>query len=84
MVRDSTTGIRHEKPRLRRQPELTATLRGSYLRLESSETAVLLDISGRRVMSLEPGLNDIRHVAPGVYFVRQKQTDRVTKVVVQR
>jgi len=32
--------------------------------------AVLLDASGRLVMSLRPGLNDIRHLAPGVYFVR--------------
>jgi hypothetical protein len=29
----------------------------------------LLDITGRRVMDLQPGPNDIRHVAPGVYFV---------------
>ncbi|UCG43625.1 MAG: VCBS repeat-containing protein, partial [candidate division WOR-3 bacterium] len=28
----------------------------------------LLDVAGRVVMSLQPGPNDIRHVAPGVYF----------------
>ncbi|UCG43117.1 MAG: hypothetical protein JSU73_00440, partial [candidate division WOR-3 bacterium] len=31
--------------------------------------AKLLDASGRAVMDLRPGPNDIRHVAPGVYFV---------------
>jgi hypothetical protein len=33
--------------------------------------ADLLDISGRRVMSLRPGANDVRTLAPGVYFVRE-------------
>ncbi|UCG42700.1 MAG: hypothetical protein JSU73_12700 [candidate division WOR-3 bacterium] len=32
--------------------------------------AKLLDASGRVVMSLRPGPNDIQHIAPGVYFCR--------------
>jgi photosystem II stability/assembly factor-like uncharacterized protein len=32
--------------------------------------AALLDISGRKVLDLHPGANDIRQLAPGVYFVR--------------
>ena len=32
--------------------------------------AVLLDATGRKVMKLQIGLNDVRHLAPGVYFVR--------------
>jgi hypothetical protein len=35
----------------------------------------LLDISGRKVMELAPGPNDIRHLAPGVYFVRRPETE---------
>jgi hypothetical protein len=31
---------------------------------------VLLNVLGRRVMSLQPGLNDISRLSPGVYFVR--------------
>jgi hypothetical protein len=31
--------------------------------------ALLLDVTGRKVMDLQPGENDIRHVVPGVYFV---------------
>jgi len=32
----------------------------------------LLDISGRKVMELRPGANDVRRLAPGVYFVREE------------
>ncbi len=34
------------------------------------QAAHLLDISGRKVMNLSPGANDVRALAPGVYFVR--------------
>ncbi len=50
----------------------------------SAAGGCLLDMSGRKVMDLEPGANDIRHVAPGAYFIRQNETDRTTKVVVQK
>jgi hypothetical protein len=45
--------------------------------------AALLDMSGRKVIDLKPGLNDVRHLAPGVYFVRS-QPQTVTRVVVTR
>jgi hypothetical protein len=32
----------------------------------------LLDVSGRRVLDLKPGANDVRNLAPGVYFVREQ------------
>jgi hypothetical protein len=35
----------------------------------SEQPAELLDITGRKVTSLQPGNNDIRHVAPGIYFI---------------
>ncbi len=50
----------------------------------------LLDASGRKVMGLALGLNDVRHLAPGVYFVRSEQSavgrqrSAVRKVVVAR
>jgi hypothetical protein len=49
----------------------------------------LRDISGRRVLDLHPGANDVRRLAPGVYFVREasgveREASRVTKVVVTR
>lgn len=50
----------------------------------------LLDASGRRVMALVPGENDVRHLAPGVYFVRAEAArspgaEAVSrKVIIQR
>jgi len=45
----------------------------------------LLDVSGRKVLELHPGANDVRALAPGVYFVReaqaQAQAQAVRKVV---
>ncbi len=51
--------------------------------------AELLDISGRSVACLHPGANDVRALAPGVYFVRGYDRaywgeGRTRKVVVQR
>jgi hypothetical protein len=51
--------------------------------------AILLDASGRKVMDLRPGPNDVSRLAPGVYFVRQasgveREASGVNKVVVTR
>jgi hypothetical protein len=50
---------------------------------------VLLDSSGRKVLDLHPGANDVRAVAPGVYFVKDEHCGAgdeggTQKVVVQR
>jgi hypothetical protein len=48
----------------------------------------LLDISGRKVLDLKPGTNDVRALAPGVYFVtaasREPSAVSCSKVVVTR
>lgn len=47
----------------------------------------LLDISGRKVMALHPGPNDVSRLAPGIYFMRTVSSDGQpanTKVVVTR
>jgi DNA-binding beta-propeller fold protein YncE len=49
----------------------------------------LRDIVGRKVLDLHAGANDVRHLAPGVYFVRsavsgERSAVAVRKVVVQR
>ncbi|MFO7638378.1 MAG: T9SS type A sorting domain-containing protein [bacterium] len=52
--------------------------------------ALLLNISGRKVMELQPGDNDVRHLAPGVYFIRAEGASgqgfdgSSRKVVIQR
>jgi hypothetical protein len=43
----------------------------------------LLDASGREVLDLKAGANDVSGLAPGVYFVRQ-EPQAVTKVVITR
>jgi hypothetical protein len=50
----------------------------------------LLDVSGRKVMDLASGANDVRALAPGVYFVREElqaaslKTQAVRKIVLTR
>jgi hypothetical protein len=49
--------------------------------------AELFDVSGRVVMGLRPGPNDIRHLAPGIYFVRSTENDGhhvIRKIIIQR
>ena len=55
------------------------------------QAASLMDEAGRKVMDLRPGANDVRALAPGVYFVRQQDSrgqgfddSRVAKVIVTR
>lgn len=45
-----------------------AIIRG-MLELRPTETGELFDASGRRLMTLAGGTNDLRHLAPGVYFL---------------
>ena len=55
--------------------------------LSPSGGAALLDATGRMVMELVPGANDVLRLAPGVYFVLLRACDRspvVRKVVIQQ
>jgi len=54
----------------------------------SRQPVVLLDATGRKVMELKPGPNDVRRVPAGVYFVRTETADkrpnaRTAKVVIR-
>jgi len=50
-----------------------------------NQKAVLMDVSGRRVLKLKPGANDVRFLSPGIYFVRnQARNSNVTRVVIIR
>ncbi len=56
-------------------------------RPHSAYRAELIDISGRRVMELQPGANDVSRLAPGVYFVRSADTGKqsvLRRVVITR
>jgi len=54
------------------------------------QAASLLDISGRKMLDLHPGANDVGALAPGVYFVRsaqaqvQAQAQAIRKVLVTK
>jgi len=59
------------------------------LNLAGCNEATLHDASGRRVLDLKAGPNDVRHVAPGVYFVRRgsgvgREASNVARVVITR
>ncbi|MBM3322917.1 hypothetical protein FJY69_05525 [candidate division WOR-3 bacterium] len=49
-------------------------MKGSRLTADGSRQE-LLDAAGRKVMTLQPGPNDVSHLAPGVYFVRSAAGD---------
>ena len=53
---------------------------------KTEDRASLLDVSGRKVLDLKSGANDIHGLAPGVYFVRDLEAgaEAVRKVVVTR
>ena len=55
--------------------------------LKPQAASWLLDVSGRKVLALHPGANDVRALAPGVYFVREalgvkRDASDVTKVII--
>jgi hypothetical protein len=57
---------------------------------EPNSVMSLLDISGRKVLDLHAGANDVSRVAPGVYFIRSERSaasrapSAVAKVVIQK
>jgi hypothetical protein len=59
----------------------TLNLQSATCNLQSE--IALLDVSGRKVATLQPGANDVSRCAPGVYFVRQiSGTETVARRVV--
>ncbi len=79
-----TVGLHDQAARPRPGRRMMSSLVRAVLRLPGNEPASLLDITGRRVTGLVPGQNDVRHIAPGVYFVRREADNSTTKVIIQR
>jgi hypothetical protein len=52
--------------------------------LRPQATSWLMDASGRKVLDLKAGANDVNGLSPGVYFVREAQAQAVRKIVVTR
>ena len=94
VLRDTVSGIAEESatpvPSVPHQPTLirgVLHLRPSPFPLPVGEgqevrgRSLLLDVSGCAVMPLSPGPNDVRHLAPGVYFVRRPSA--AAKVIIE-
>ncbi len=85
--------IAEPKPPVAFEPAGATIVRG-VLNLQSEicnlkSEFVLLNSAGRKVMALQPGENDVRHLAPGVYFMRpassvERQASSVHKVILTR
>ncbi|MFO7675171.1 MAG: hypothetical protein R6X12_02470 [bacterium] len=90
VLRDSlTVGVAEEVAGARERP-LPTIVRAVLAMPTAGDPAArgqLLDVSGRSVMELAPGANDVRHLPAGAYFVRTVSADgraAVRKVVIQR
>ncbi|MFO7638770.1 MAG: T9SS type A sorting domain-containing protein [bacterium] len=67
--RNDWTGIAEPTVELVRAERGPARMVRGALELRPTETGELFDASGRRLMTLAGGTNDLRHLAPGVYFL---------------
>jgi len=77
VLRDSASGIEETRNAEVRTSDVATVVRGVLFlppasSVERLASSVLLDISGRQVMALRPGANDVSRLSPGVYFVREK------------
>jgi hypothetical protein len=86
-------GVEEAMSNERGTPNISPTIVRGVLLLPVSPFTIhtsLFDMTGRQVMALKPGANDVRALAPGVYFVREARTQGqahaqvVRKVVVTR
>ena len=71
------------KPYLEHQPTIvhSVLILSKAVGGERSAVSELLDITGRKVIDLHPGVNDIRHISQGVYFIRF-DTETITKKLI--
>jgi hypothetical protein len=87
-----TSGLAEQRPLASSRAFPATVVRNVLFLYEATslkpQAASLLDISGRKVMSLRPGANDVSKLAPGVYFVReaqaQAQAQAIRKIVIAR
>lgn len=79
-----SVGIEEERVAPRFNSSASPTICRGAIKLFGSHYAVLLDIAGRKVAELKPGINNVRYLAPGVYFLRRETENKTVKVIVQR
>jgi hypothetical protein len=92
---DMTPGAEENPKSQSPRPELQGTIVHGVLflradsRLHTGYRAELVDATGRRVLALVAGPNEVQHLAPGVYFVRRASdadctASGVSRVVIVR
>ena len=69
VIRDTTPVAVSERGIVSQHPYTNPSIIRGTLVLPVKQSADLLDIAGRKVMSLRPGENSIQSLSPGVYFV---------------
>lgn len=82
-------GITEQKLQTVDSKSLTTTILCGVLQLpmssvEHSASSILLDITGRKIMDLHSGANDIRHLAPGIYYIRNETNKKITKIIITK
>ena len=83
VFKDVMPGVEEKKTETAMPGEPTLFRNTLYLNRENR--ALLFDASGRIVLKLKPGANDVHHIAPGVYFIRNQAGGlKVNKVLITR
>ncbi|MBM3332909.1 YncE family protein [candidate division WOR-3 bacterium] len=70
VIRDTPLAVEEQRA-VATEPSPPTVVRRS-VPLRSATTGDICDVSGRRLKVLNPGANNIGHLAPGVYFVREE------------
>jgi YVTN family beta-propeller protein len=74
VLRDSTEGVEENlKPQATGLKPTPTIIRGVLFLPPAplSPPSSLLSADGRKVLDLRPGANDVSHISPGVYFIRE-------------
>ena len=71
VVRDTSVGLNAE-PAICAKRLVQTTMVSAANPFFCAEPGRILDITGRKVMPLCPGFNDLRRLSPGVYFMREE------------
>jgi hypothetical protein len=73
-------GVEEPRPPFANRQPPSATVCRGILNLQSTiedrqSKMLLVDVSGRKVMQLRPGPNDVRRLPPGLYFLRMANSE---------
>ncbi len=77
VVRDSVLVGLEELAQAEYGVDDSPTVVNQNVTVRASSPADLFDASGRRAAVLESGLNDVSHLAPGIYFLRESHAQAV-------